>query len=183
MDVPAKEVPRLLAVDEFADRLATEMFAFGRAVERSSFGRSVADEHQWVEAREFIEALAQFFFAVLARRIKGCWIGISEAGDLITADIYPSAMEVMKAKFAAKTHDIGLGFMVSRQNIHTFGAFLKNRPHRFEATPKIGEVAGGEVVIRFGSHQFFEGSFVAVNIGEDEELHQMRVAGMLWAPA
>ena len=52
VDVPAIEIPGLLALDEFADRIASEMLPFGRAIERGVFGRGVANQNQRIESRK-----------------------------------------------------------------------------------------------------------------------------------
>ena len=44
-------------------------------------------------------------------------------------------------------------------------------PMASKPSPEVRQVAGGEVVIGFDGHQFFERGFVAVNVGKDEELH------------
>ena len=82
MDVPAKEIPRLLAFDEFADRVASEMLALGRAIERRIFGWSVANQDQPIESGEPSQALPQFLFAVLARRVERSGIRIAESSDV-----------------------------------------------------------------------------------------------------
>jgi hypothetical protein len=58
VDVPAKEIKRLLAIDELADCLASEVLSFARAIERCALRRRMANQDQRIEAREFVEALS-----------------------------------------------------------------------------------------------------------------------------
>lgn len=171
MDMPAKEIPRLFAFDKLADCFAAKMFSFSRAIESGAFRWRVADQHQRIKARKFVEALLQFLFAILAWRVEGRGVRVAEACDVVARDFHRPAVKIVKSKLVAKPRDIGFRFVVSRQHIHVFGPFLKNRPHVLEATPKIGEVSGREIVVRIDGHEFFKRSFVAVNIGEDEQLH------------
>jgi hypothetical protein len=171
VNVPAVEIPRLLAFDEFADRIAPEVPPFGRPIERGAFGRRVADEHQRIQSRESIEALRQFLLAVLARRIEGRWVRIAESCDMIPLDLHRASMKIVEAELAAEASNICFRFVIARKDVHPLRVLLQNRPRGLQATPKISQVAGGEVIVRFDGHQFFERGPVAVNIGEDEEFH------------
>jgi len=82
----------------------------------------------------------------------------------------------MKTELPAETGDVGFRFMITRENVHALGALLHNRTELVEATAPVREVAVGEVVIRFGVYKLFQGRFIAVDIGEDEQFHGERRA-------
>lgn len=113
---------------------------------------------------------------IFTRSIERGGIRVAETGDVIARDFDGAAVKIVKAEFAAEFNDVGFRFVIAGQDIHAIGVFCEDRAESLEAAPPVDEIAVGKIVIRFDGHQFFEGGLVAVDIGEDEELHFQKIS-------
>src|SRR5579884_43952 len=62
--------------------------------------------------------------------------------------------------------------MISRDDINAIAALLENFAHRVQPAAPVDQVAGADVVIGLHCHQPVERLRIAVDIGENEQLHE-----------
>src|SRR5215469_2186938 len=171
MDVSAKEVVRLVALDEIADRGASEMFVFAGAIEVRAYGRCVTNEDQRIERGEGLEAAGELVLGILARRVERGRVRVAESGDVKSADLQTPAVKIVESVFLTELRDVGFRFMISRQHVCTLGPPLHDRPKQIQPAAPVSKVAVGEVVIHVQGHHLLERVLAAVDVGKDEKLH------------
>src|SRR5579872_244412 len=141
-----------MAVHEFTDRAAAAMQSVMDAVERRPMGWSVTDQHQGMQGFEAGQALGKLGFAVFSRGIEWRGTRISEARNMMAADLKCLLVEVMQTKLRAKLRDLSGRLMIAGKNVNALGPGLKNFAAGFQAAGPINQVARREVVIRFHGH-------------------------------
>ena len=90
-------------------------------------------------------------------------------------------VEIPEAELRAKAGDLRFRFMIPRKNVDLAGTLVQDLSARFEAPAPIDQVTGPEIVVSLDSHEPFQGLMIAMDVGEDEELHDFmikKVAGV-----
>jgi hypothetical protein len=179
VDVAAEEEAGLFALKEVADGFAAGVSEVGDAVERGAIGGRMADGDHRLEAVEGVELFGEFFFGVFAWGVEGGGVGIAESGDVEFGSLEGLAVEVSEAEFVAEFGDLAVGFVIAGDDTDVGSAAFENFAHGIEVASEVDEVSGADVVIGFDIHEAGEGLGVAVDVGEEEELHGLYVS--VWA--
>jgi hypothetical protein len=84
-------------------------------------------------------------------------------------------VEIPEAELRAKAGDLRFRFMIPRKNVDLAGTLVQDLSARFQAAAPIDQVTGREIVVSLDSHEPFQGLMIAVDVGEDEELHDFMI--------
>ncbi len=67
--------------------------------------------------------------------------------------------------------------MIPRYHENAARAPLQDLAHGIHVPPPVDQIAGADIIIGLDPHQSFESTGVAVDIGEDEQLHGFMLPG------
>ena len=168
----------LMPVDKIADRAAATVDAIPDAVQSGIERRRVADQHERIQRFEVREPRGQFGFTILTRSVERRRAGVAQTGDVIFANFERLPVEIPEAELRAKGRDLRLRFMIPRKDVDLAGALSQNLSAGLEAAAPVHQVAGRDVVVSIHGHEPFQCLMVAVDVGEDEELHDKKVPGV-----
>ena len=89
-------------------------------------------------------------------------------------------MEIMQAELFAKLRYLVLGFMVARNDMHASGPLPQHLPTSVQIAREIREIPRADVVIGIDLHQRVKRIEIAVNVGEEENLHATSLSPYTW---
>jgi hypothetical protein len=118
-----------------------------------------------------LQALGDLRLAVFAGGVEGRGAGISQAGDVPSADLYVLLVKVVQSVARAHGGDHFGRLVIAGQHVHLVGALRENLAGAVDSFGPGYLVAGGDVVIGVDGQEAVEGFPVVVDVGEDEEFH------------
>jgi len=164
-------------LDKFADGAAAGVNALTNAIERRALRRRVTDEDQRIELLEFRKAGGKLGLAVFTRRIERRGAGVAEAGNVMTSDLECLAMKILQAELRAEGGDLLVRFVIAGDDVHLPGALSQDSSAGIEAAAPVDQVAGRKITVGVDGHEAFERRVIAVNVGENQDLHSSIIEG------
>src|SRR5262245_24657288 len=133
--------------------------------------RGMTNQDERRESRKLFQLFRQLRFAVLTRRVEWRRTGVAEACDMILADLERLLVKILETVVAAKLLNLRCGFVIPRQDIGSLRAFVQEFSTGIQPAPPVRQITGCEIIIRLPIHKLFERRLIAVDIGENKELH------------
>ena len=123
MNVAAKEMLRLVGLDEVEYGLGAGVEAVADTVKRGAEGRCVTNEHERFEVGEPHEAIVDLRFAILSGRIERGRIRVPETGNMPAPGLKMTTMKIVQAVPRAHRRHLVGRFVISGQDVYAVAAY------------------------------------------------------------
>jgi len=173
VDVPAGEPGGLLSLQKPLHRAASAVPPERRPVERRLQRRAMADQDQRLQAGEPLQPLGQLLFGVLARRVEWRRRTVSQPCNVPAIGLEVPPVQCVQPMPPAEELDLGFMLMIARQDPHFRRPPRQHRSQRVQPAPPGHQVACGHIQVRLLPHQRVQRCAVAVNVGKDENPHDL----------